>query len=126
LRTFDFGPDVARHIDRFGSDFVISRLVHSETIHVGCMRLGAGGLVGQHRAVTHQLFAVVEGEGWVRGASSDRVAIRAGQAVFWESGEDHEAGTDTGMVAIVVEGNMLAAGPENIGPVSPRPENAAT
>jgi quercetin dioxygenase-like cupin family protein len=88
------------------------------------MRLGPGGVVGYHRAASHQLFAV-EGEGWVRGAGPDRIPIQAGQAALWESGEEHEAGTDTGMVAIVVEGDALASRPENIGPVPPRENQAA-
>jgi quercetin dioxygenase-like cupin family protein len=113
------------HVDRYGSDFSISRLFHSEHLHVGCMRLGPGGVVGYHRAASHQLFAVVEGEGWVRGAGPDRIPIQAGQAALWESGEEHEAGTDTGMVAIVVEGEALASRPENIGPVPPRENQAA-
>jgi len=126
LRKFGFGPEVARYIDRYGSNFVISRLVQSETLHVGCMRLGPGGLVAYHQALTHQLFAVVEGQGWVRGASSQRVPIEVGQAAFWQPGEYHEAGTDTGMVAIVVEGAALASSPEDIGPVSSQAEEAAT
>jgi mannose-6-phosphate isomerase-like protein (cupin superfamily) len=116
LNTFDFGPEVAHHIDRYGSDFRMSRLVHSDNLHVGCMRLGPGGLVGYHRAVAAQLFAIVEGEGWVRGEGSDHIPIKAGQAVMWESGEQHEAGTDTGMIAIVVEGALLSGGTVDIGP----------
>jgi hypothetical protein len=116
LKTFDFGPEVGRHIDRYGSDFFMSRLIRSENLHVGCMRLGAGGLVGYHRAVATQLFAVVGGEGWVRGDGSDRIPITAGQAALWESGEQHEAGTDTVMIAIVVEGALLSGGTVDIGP----------
>lgn len=96
----------------------MSRLVHSESLHVGCMRLPPGGLVGSHRAATDQMFAAVEGEGWVRGSASERIPIEAGQAVFWESGEEHEAGTDTGLVAIVVEGEGLETNPEDMGPVT--------
>ena len=36
--------------------------------------------------------------------------IRAGQAAFWENGEWHSAGSDTGMIAIVVEGESLDPG----------------
>lgn len=82
--------------------------------------------MGYHRAAKHQLFAVVEGEGWVHGSGPDRVPIVAGQAALWESGEEHEAGTDTGMVAIVVEGDALAARPENIGPVPPHENQTPT
>jgi quercetin dioxygenase-like cupin family protein len=104
----------------------MSRLVHTEALHVGCMRLGPGGLVGYHRASTHQLFAVVEGAGWVRGAGVERVPISAGQAVYWEAGEEHEAGTDTGMVAIVVESDMLTNSAEDMGPVAPWSADATT
>jgi quercetin dioxygenase-like cupin family protein len=119
MKTFDFGPEVGRHVDRYGSDFIMSRLIHTEALHVGCMRLGAGGIVGHHQAVTHQLFAVVDGEGWVQGEDGERVQIRAGQAALWAPGEDHAAGTETGMVAIVVEGDAVAASPGDIGPVPP-------
>lgn len=122
MRTFGFGPEQGRHISHYGSDFVMSRLAHPDGIHVGCMRLGPGGVVGYHRAATYQLFAVVEGEGWVRGEDPERVPIRAGQAAFWEPGEGHEAGTDSGMVAIVVEGDILGGDPGAIGPVPPRRE----
>jgi quercetin dioxygenase-like cupin family protein len=94
----------------------MSRLIRSENLHVGCMRLGPGGLVGYHRGVAAQLFSVVEGEGWVRGDGSDRTPITAGQAALWESGEEHEAGTDTGMIAMVVEGASLSVGTVDIGP----------
>lgn len=42
--------------------------------------------------------------------------MAAGEAVLWESGEEHEAGTETGMTAIVIEGDMLSAGSKEIGP----------
>lgn len=119
MRTLDFGPTMGRHIDRYGSDFIMSRLIHTEALHVGCMRLGAGGLVGHHQAVTHQLFAVVEGEGWVQGEDGERVPISAGQAALWTPGEYHSAGTGTGMVAIVVEGDAVVAARADIGPVPP-------
>lgn len=107
---------MARHVDRYESDFFLSRLTQSDSLHVACMYLRPGGLVGNHRAVSTQLFAVVDGEGWVRGAQSERVSMAAGEAVLWESGEEHEAGTETGMTAIVIEGDMLSAGSKEIGP----------
>ena len=50
------------------------------------------------------LFLVVQGEGWVHGEESDRTRIRAYQAAYWEKGEWHESGTETGMTAIIIEG----------------------
>jgi hypothetical protein len=29
------------------------------------------------------------------------------QAAFWEPGEEHESGSETGMVALVIEGDSL-------------------
>jgi quercetin dioxygenase-like cupin family protein len=122
MRTFSFGPEASRHVERHGSDFRLSRLVHTVGIHVACMYLGPGGLVGYHPAATYQLFAVIEGDGWVRGEGAERVPIRAGQAAFWEPGEHHEAGTDAGMTAIVIETDALGGGSTAIGPMPPSGE----
>ena len=117
MRIFGFGRDVGRHIDRFGSDFVIARLAHPEELHVACMYLAPGGLVGHHPAVTYQLFAVVRGDGWVQGEDGPRVPIRAGEAALWEPGEHHGAGTEGGMTVIVIEGDVLGSDLEAIGPI---------
>jgi hypothetical protein len=54
-----------------------------------------------------QLFLVLAGEGWVRGAESDRIQIEPGQAAFWTTGEWHESGSETGMTAVVIESPAL-------------------
>ena len=118
-RTFRFDAELGRNVTRFGSDFTISRLFHSAELHVGCIRLEPGGLIGMHPASTPQLLAVVQGEGWIRGEAGPKTSISAGGAVFWSEGEMHQTGTDTGMVAIVVETRALADG-EALGPV-PQP-----
>ena len=115
-RTFRFDASLGRRITRFGSDFTMSRLFHSAELHVGCMRLDAGGLIGMHPAATPQLLAVVDGEGWVRGEDGPKTPIAAGGAVFWAEGEMHETGTDTGLVAIVVETKALVNG-DSLGPI---------
>ena len=55
-----------------------------------------------------QLFAVVEGSGWVR-AGGEEAPVEAGRAVLWEAGEGHEsrAGAD-GMTMIVLEADHLS------------------
>jgi quercetin dioxygenase-like cupin family protein len=58
---------------------------------------------------------VVDGTGWVSGADGERHVIDAGEAVFWEAGEDHEIWTDDGLTMIVIEGNDEAL------PYEPRP-----
>lgn len=119
MKMFGFGPEASRHVERHGSDFRLSRLGHTAGIHVACIYLGPGGLVGYHPAATYQLFAVIEGDGWVRADGSERIPIKVGQAAFWQPGERHEAGMDVGMTAIVVETDALGGDPTAIGPMPP-------
>ncbi|MDQ2983743.1 MAG: cupin domain-containing protein [Actinomycetota bacterium] len=81
------------------------------TAAVVCVRLGPGGRIGRHPAAASQLFAVVQGEGWVSGADGEQVPVAAGEAALWEPGEEHEAGTDVGMTAVVVEADQLEPPP---------------
>ncbi len=83
-------------------------LARTEDFHVACVRLEPGGLAGRHPAVSDQLSAVVEGSGWVASADDERHPIATGEAAVWHTGEEHEAGTDSGLVAIVVEAEELA------------------
>jgi len=95
---------VAHRVDPKTSKTVISPIFWSDVgSRFACFHVGAGGFVPKHPATGPQLFAVVEGDGWVAGDDGERVPIKAGQAAFWEPGETHESGTDTGMKAIVVE-----------------------
>ena len=113
MRFFRFDPAAGRPIDRFDSvAAVISPIQRTGgQVQIGCMHVGPGGTVGYHQAQPMQLFLVVQGSGWVR--SSDHpepVAIHAGQAAFWESGEWHASGSLSGMTAIVIEAEALDPG----------------
>ena len=114
-RLFRFDASLGRHVTRFGSDFVISRLFHSSDLHVVCMRLEPGGIIGMHPATSPQLLAVVEGDGWIRAEHGPKTPIAAGGAVFWAAGELHETGTESGLVAIVIETHYLMEG-DGLGP----------
>jgi quercetin dioxygenase-like cupin family protein len=114
LDIFHFEKELGRRIHQYDSNFIMSRLSEPKDnntyqpmttgdVHVGCMYLEKDGIVGYHQAVIPQLFLVVQGEGWVRGKDTEKLPIKAGQAAFWQSDEWHETGTDTGMVAIVIE-----------------------
>lgn len=110
MRLYGFGAADGHPITDFGSEHLtITGILRVESgdVHIACMHLEPGGRVGAHRATPHQLFLVVRGEGWVRGPEPQRTAIVADQAAFWENGEEHESGTETGMVAIVIEGDTL-------------------
>ena len=110
MRLYSFGAAHGRPITEFGSVRVtingIVRVAGGD-VQIGCMHLEPGGLVGEHQATTRQLFLVMSGEGWVRGPEPERTPITVGQAAFWEPGEEHESGSETGMVAFVIEGDTL-------------------
>ncbi|ENQ3080120.1 hypothetical protein ACEOWG_003399 [Bacillus cereus] len=42
------------------------------------------------------------------GENKEKIPIQAGQAAFWEKGENHETSTKTGLMAIVIEGEDLS------------------
>ena len=77
--------------------------------HAVVIEIAPGGVVARHPAVVSQLFVAVSGSGWVSGAGGEREAIRAGEAVLWDQGEEHESSSDEGMTALVVEAESLDA-----------------
>lgn len=114
MKIFCFAETAGLEIDNYGSKNVIfTRITRlTDKVDINCMHIKPKGLVGYHQATIPQLFLVVHGEGWVRGTTSERVKIRRGQAAYWEAGEWHESGTDTGMMAILVEIETKAFDPE--------------
>jgi quercetin dioxygenase-like cupin family protein len=95
-----------REIDRFESVAARVRRLAPEA-HVVVIELGAGGTVGRHPAAAQQLFAVLRGSGWVAGDDGVRHEIRAGEAVLWDAGEEHESGSDLGLTALVIEADVI-------------------
>jgi quercetin dioxygenase-like cupin family protein len=106
MKIFRFDPEVGKSIDNYDSSgIILSKVVHllDEAV-VSCAYLSSDGVIGSHQATIPQLFLVVKGEGWVRSETSEKTSIKAGQAAYWEKGEWHESGTDTGMTTIIIEG----------------------
>jgi quercetin dioxygenase-like cupin family protein len=98
----------ARPINAHGSGgATVTPLARSATASSVRIELAAGGLLGMHVAPIGQLFLVVEGSGWTRTPDTPAQPIEVGSIVYWSPGELHETGTDTGLVAIVVEGEGL-------------------
>jgi mannose-6-phosphate isomerase-like protein (cupin superfamily) len=95
---------VAHRVDPKTSQAVVVPLFADQAqAHVVCMYIRANGFLPRHPTTLAQLFAVVEGEGWVSGADGEKVPIKTGQAAFWEAGEEHGSGTERGLKAIVIE-----------------------
>lgn len=109
MRLYRFDREVGESIDRFDSTgFVISKIVRVlDGAIVNCAYLTPNGVIGFHQTTTDQLFVVLQGEGWVRGAEPERTPIQAGQIAYWQKEEWHESGTDTGLTAILIEGDKL-------------------
>ncbi len=109
MRIFRFDASAGHRISQFGSvHLVMSPIQRGEgRFQFGCMHIGAGGLVGRHQTIGPQLFLVVSGEGWVSGEGVERRPVCTGQAAFWDDGEWHEAGSDTGVLALVLEADAL-------------------
>ena len=70
-------------------------------------RIAAGGRIVRHPASVPQILAVLEGAGEVSGADGIAETIEAGEAVFWQRGEEHEAATASGLTALILEGEGL-------------------
>ena len=109
MKVIELERAESRGIDHYGSERASASLltVPEGDAHVVRIRLEAGGVLGRHAARADQLFIVVEGEGVATGADGDVAAVRAGTAVFWTAGEEHETRSDSGLTAIVVESPRL-------------------
>ncbi len=117
MRLFSFEPNrgrpltswvdaqgVKHRVDPRTSKVVIAPVFASDSAsRFACFHIGPGGFIPRHPATGPQLFAVVEGSGWVSGDDGARLPIKAGQAALWEPGELHESATDKGMRVIIVE-----------------------
>jgi len=105
MKIFRFDCESGKVIDLYNSSgFTLTKVAHLlEETMIQFAYLAPDGLVGYHQTTVPQLFLVVQGEGWARGQELERTRIQAGQGVYWEEGEWHEAGTETGMTAIIIE-----------------------
>ena len=60
MELYSFDVAAGHHVDRFGSDFILSPLMKpSDAARTVCMHLPPGGMVGEHEATSVQLFCVV-------------------------------------------------------------------
>lgn len=109
MRVVEFTPDRVEAISLFESVAASSVAVGhgSGDVHVHAVHLEANAEIGVHPAGFCQLFLVVEGSGWAAGEDGRRVSLRAGHGVFFESGERHSKGSETGMIAIMVQATRM-------------------
>lgn len=111
MRIVRFDPEVSIPVTAHGSQFRIGPLTGTDArVQVKVMYLPPAGLIGRHDARIRQLFAVVAGAGWVSGPEGVRRQLRAGYGALWEPGESHEAGSESGLTALCLEGEFTFRG----------------
>jgi hypothetical protein len=109
VQILDVAVGAGRPIERFGStgSSHLGGATFEGAGGVAFLRLAPGGHLGRHPTMLAQLFSVVTGSGWVAGEDGVRHALTVGQAALWEPGEEHEAGSDEGMMVAVVEAGTI-------------------
>jgi quercetin dioxygenase-like cupin family protein len=112
IERFRFGPDLAFApredlLDGVTVAPLTRSIFHGSPFQVAVFRVSPGGRIARHPASYPQILAVLEGSGKVSGASGVDEPIEAGEAVFWQSGEEHETKTADGLTALIIEGDGL-------------------
>jgi quercetin dioxygenase-like cupin family protein len=104
MQILDVSSQAGFSEERFDSQrFTVTPLLRRAAF-VAVFHLAAGGCVGRHPSVGHQVLVVVEGRGTVSGSDGVEQTIYAGQAAVWGPGELHETRTSEGLTAVVSEG----------------------
>jgi quercetin dioxygenase-like cupin family protein len=109
VKFFRFDKEIGFQIKRYDSQTAhfIKVLRSKQETSVGFIHIDAGGVVGYHQASVQQLFIIVQGEGWVTGTDREKMEIKSGEGVMWEGGEWHESGSESGMLALVIESESI-------------------
>jgi quercetin dioxygenase-like cupin family protein len=71
--------------------------------HAYVLHFDADAVIGPHEAGFAQLLFAVSGDGWVAGEDGFRHALREGEAAFIRRGEIHSKGSDSGLIALMVQ-----------------------
>jgi quercetin dioxygenase-like cupin family protein len=112
IERFRFGSDVAfAPREEFLDGVTVAPLSRSisdgSPFQAAVFRVAPGGRIVRHPASYPQILAVLDGSGNVSGPSGVDEPIEAGEAVFWQPGEEHETKTADGLTALIIEGDGL-------------------
>jgi quercetin dioxygenase-like cupin family protein len=112
LERFRFGSDVAfapreELLDGVTVAPLSRSIFQGSPFQAAVFRVAPGGRIARHPATYPQVLAVLDGSGKVSGASGVDEAIEAGEAVFWQAGEEHETKTADGLTVLIIEGDGL-------------------
>lgn len=81
----------------------LTRVGRVDGAAVDVLTFQPGAVLGRHPTRVWQLLSLVSGSGWASGADGVRAPLLSGDTILWEPDEEHESGTDDGMVAVVVQ-----------------------
>lgn len=76
--------------------------------HVYVVHFEPGGSIGPHPAGFDQLFLAVKGSGWVAGTDGIRHDVEEQSGAFIPLGENHSKGSETGMVAVMIQASQFS------------------
>ena len=112
LERFRFGSDVAfapreELLDGVTVAPLSRSIFQGSPFQAAVFRVAPGGRIARHPASYPQVLAVLDGSGNVSGAGGVDEPIEAGEAVFWQAGEEHETKTADGLTALIIEGDGL-------------------
>jgi quercetin dioxygenase-like cupin family protein len=112
VRILSLGDLPHRPVEAHGSrGFSVGAFGISADAHLVAVTLAPGGTIGRHPAGGRQLLVVLSGQAEVAGAEGTVRRLAAGEAAVWEPGEVHETRSPTGMVAMIVEGDLDIGAP---------------
>ena len=112
MERFSFAPEVAfvpqgDLLERVTVAPLTPPLSEGSLVQAAIFRFAPGGRLLRHPATHPQILAVLDGSGTVSGADGVEEPIGAGEAVYWEQGEEHETTSTEGLTALIVEGERL-------------------
>jgi quercetin dioxygenase-like cupin family protein len=112
LERFRFGSDVAfapreELLDRVTVAPLSGSIFQGSPFQAAVFRIAPGGRIARHPATHPQVLAVLAGSGNVSGPNGVHEPIEAGEAVFWQAGEEHETKSADGLTALIIEGDGL-------------------
>jgi quercetin dioxygenase-like cupin family protein len=111
MERFNFEAESFAPRDERLEAVTIAPLTAPGAVQAAIFRLEPGGRIARHPATVRQVLAVLEGSGHVSGGDGAFQPIAAGEAVFWDAGEEHETVSDGGLTALVLEAAELRPPP---------------
>ena len=109
IRLFRFNASRAKPIHAYASTGAHScELAHGYgESHAYVVHIEPGGIIGPHPAGFDQVILVVKGPGWVAGKDGIRQEVNEESGAFIPLGEEHSKGSNTGMVAVMIQASTF-------------------